>query len=158
DSGYDLDFHRQEWDESHLRGLFGSELRSGLNPVYATLTTTYLHSGEYPASLEGLKRILSASGLDFDAIHDPWGARFRAEFSIERDHQVLEIISAGPDKQFGTRDDLSVARYTWPYFKPIGLAIDVAVARFHARTGGFIRDAETLESELKADRINFESV
>jgi hypothetical protein len=158
DFGYGFDIHRVGWSDYSLRLLFGSELESALGPVKVALAETYSWNGEYPATLDGLKRILRTSGVDFDAIRDAWGVGFRAEFSIDRENQVLEIRSAGPDKQFGTRDDLTVARCTWPYFKPMGHAINAAVARFHARTGRFIRDAETLESELKAGGIDFQSV
>jgi len=32
----------------------------------------------------------------------------------------LNIVSAGPDKQFGTADDIEALTPSWPYFQPFG--------------------------------------
>ncbi len=91
-------------------------------------------------------------------VKDPWGTPYRAGFSVAREWDVLEILSAGPDKTFGTEDDFVVAKMTWAYFKPDYEAIRQAVNEYHARTGGFIRDAQTLKTELARLGIDFDSL
>ena len=105
-----------------------------------------------------MRRLLSVSGIDFDGLRDPWGTPFRARFSIEQTNDVLQIVSAGADKQFDTADDFVAAQFTRPYFRFIGEALNRAVARFHARTGDFIRDLATLQSELKREAINLDEL
>jgi hypothetical protein len=79
-------------------------------------------------------------------------------FSIDHDDSVLDVVSAGPDKVFATKDDFSVSRITRPYFRFTGEAISRAVERYHARTGGFIRDAASLKSELQTEGIDIDSL
>ncbi|HYO91698.1 MAG TPA: alpha-2-macroglobulin family protein, partial [Pyrinomonadaceae bacterium] len=61
---------------------------------------------------------------------------------------MTEIISTGPDKEFGTRDDFRVLGFSRPYFRSMGERIDKVVNDYHARTKSFIRDEETLRAEL----------
>ena len=71
---------------------------------------------------------------------------------------MLNLTSAGADKRFETEDDFSTARFSWPYFRPVGEKINRAVAEYHARTGGHIRDAATLKDELHREGLNFETL
>ena len=129
-----------------------------IKPIGDLLETQYKDGGLYPANGETLRRLLFESGVDFDQLRDPWGTPYREVFSIDRDDSVLEVISAGPDKVFATKDDFSVARITRAYFRFTGEAISRAVERFHARTGGFIRDTATLKNELESEGIDFDSL
>ena len=129
-----------------------------LKPVGNILETQYKNGGVYPANGETLRRLLFESGVDIDQLKDPWGTNYREVFSTDRDDHVLEVVSAGPDKVFGTKDDFTVSRITRGYFRFTGEAIGRAVERFHARSGSFIRDAATLKKELKSEGIDFDSL
>ena len=91
-------------------------------------------------------------------VKDPWGTPYRAGFSVAREWDVLEISSAGPDKTFGTDDDLVVATMKWAYFKPYYEAIRRAVNDFHVRSGGYIRDEQTFKTELGQLTVDFDSL
>lgn len=129
-----------------------------VKPVGDILETQYKNGGVYPANGDTLRRLLFESGVDIDQLKDPWGTTYREVFSIDRDDHVLEVVSAGPDKTFGTKDDFSVSRISRGYFRFTGEAIGRAVERFHARSGGFIRDADTLKKELQSEGIDFDSL
>src|SRR5205085_3521598 len=129
-----------------------------LKPVQDALNARYKNRMAYPADDASLRRILSESGINFNELLDPWGTPYRAVFSVENQSDVLKIFTAGADKRFETADDFSVAVLSWPYFRPIGEAIDRAVQKYHSRTGGYIRDAATLKSELRGEGINLDQL
>jgi hypothetical protein len=138
--------------------VFAALTSAQLKSVQDALNARYKNRMEYPADEASLRRILSESGINFDALLDPWGTPYRAVFSIENQSDVLRIFTAGADKRFETADDFSVAVLSWPYFHPIGEAIDRAVQKYHARTGGFIRDAATLKSEMLSEGVNLDQL
>jgi hypothetical protein len=127
-------------------------------PAKDILDSQYKTGSVFPANSETLRRLLFEAGLNFAELKDPWGTPYRESFSIEADDSVFDVISAGPDKIFTTKDDFVVSRITRPYFRFTGEAISRAVERFHARTGGFIRDAASLNSELQTEGINMDAL
>ena len=129
-----------------------------VEPLRDLLETQYKASALYPTNTETLRRLLLEAGDDLDELIDPWGTVYRDVFSVDKDDQGLDVKSAGPDKVFDTKDDFSVIRIARPYFRFTGEAINRAVERFHARSGGFIRDRVTLKSELLAEGIDLDSL
>jgi hypothetical protein len=137
--------------------IFTPLIHSQLKAVENALNARYSRSMEYPADEASLNRFLSESSIDFNSLRDPWGMPYRARFSIENERDVLKIFSAGADKRVGTADDFSIAVFSWPYFRPIGEAIDRAIKKYHMLTGSYIRDAATLRSELLSEGIDLSS-
>jgi hypothetical protein len=144
--------------EADLHKLFATEIDSQLRPIQKALGIRYSEKNEYPKTRPELDRFLEYAGIKLDATHDPWGQPFRARFSVENEVDKLEIVSSGPDKQFGTEDDFVVLMMKWPYFKKYSDAITHAVRAFHERTGGYIRDAQTLKPELSRDGVDMDSL
>lgn len=153
-----------EYDDENRREVFGGTrfLRSHaeafqqlvgvrLAPVREALKRRYDATAEYPSDADSLTRMLSAAGVDFASLRDPWGRPFRAEFHPEGPNAVLEIMSDGMDKRAGTDDDFGTAGFAWPYFRKISETIDRAVKAHHARTGGYVRDLSTLAEELRRE-------
>jgi hypothetical protein len=147
-------------DSGHedLAKLFASEINPQIVPIRRALENRYAQNGEYPKTEASLESISTDAGSPWQNARDPWGTAFHAEFSVARESDILEISSAGPDKIIGTEDDFVVARMSWPYFKPNADAIQRAVNEFHARTGAYIRDEQTLKSELTRLGIDFDSL
>lgn len=150
-------FSAERFEEDHTQ-VFAELTGLHLKPIGDVLETQYKNGGIYPANGETLRRLLFESGVDFDQLRDPWGTLYREAFSIDRGDSVFEVISAGPDKVFATKDDFFVTRIPRPYFRFTGEAISHAVERFHVRTGGFIRDAAMLKDELQSEGIDFDSL
>ena len=144
--------------EANESAIFDKLVKAQLSLLTKTLNGRYDAQSIYPTDEAVMRRLLSVSGVSFNALRDPWGTPYRARFSVERANDVLEIMSAGADKRFDTSDDFVAARFTRPYFRFNGEAINRAGARFHARTGLFIRDAATLKDELAREGINFETL
>ena len=142
----------------NLYSIFKSEIDPQIMPIKKALESRYSEKAEYANNRPDLDRILGDADMNLNSTRDPWGNPFRARFSVEQDKDKLEIVSAGPDKRFGTEDDFPVLSMTWPYFRPYHEAITRAVNDFHKRTGDFIRDAGTLKKELSRQGVDFDSL
>ncbi|MGE0130751.1 MAG: MG2 domain-containing protein [Blastocatellales bacterium] len=134
--------------ETDAGEVFKYALSSQPNPVETALDSQYLLKSVYPVDETGLQRQMLLAGVELGDLHDPWGAPYRTKFSVETINDVFELTSAGPDKRFDTDDDFTALRRSWQYFRHTGSAIARTVENFHARTGGFIRDRETLKRKL----------
>lgn len=150
-------FNTDAFNANHL-SVFADLTRHQIQPIEDFLNTRYKEASVYPVTTEAFRRMLLQGGIDFDQVKDPWDQPYRKVFSTDGDDDVLNFMTSGPDKQFGTRDDFSVTRITRPYFRFTGEAIDRAVHAFHTRTGGFIRDASTFKTELKREGVDFETL
>jgi len=131
-----------------LRTIFAAEIAPVIKPLRDALMSRYQKTAEYPKTDAALKEELEASGIRLDDLRDPWGMPYRAHFSVKKELDVLEFFSAGPDKAFDTEDDFPALKMEWPYLRANAEAIQKAVNEFHERTGGYIRDEETLRTEL----------
>ncbi len=148
-SDYYPDFERDESYERHISVPFSGTVSTTLLPLKDALSRTYDQTRNYPREETMLRRILSDARIDFDQIRDPWGVPFHAVFKVDKQMDRMELVSSGPDKLSGTDDDFNGHVFNWPYFQTIGEAIDKAVKTYHERTGGFIRDQQTLNAEVK---------
>lgn len=75
--------------------------------------------GRYPSTSQGLEALLKkptdaprprrwTKSLDSeDALLDPWDTKYKYQFPGSKDPSRPEIISAGPDRTFGSDDDQS---------------------------------------------------
>jgi hypothetical protein len=155
--GLNLSGTRGEYTNNE-REVFRPLTSTQLLPINSVLDMDYLKTAQYPVDAQALRRVLSSYGINFDAVLDPWGTTYRAAFSLDRSWDVVEIISAGPDKRFDTRDDFPVSRVTRPYFLKTGEKISRIVAEYHERTGKYIRDARTLKDELRRAGLDFDAL
>jgi hypothetical protein len=157
-SGAGADIFTSNARDEDLHRIFSTQIDPVLKPVLDALNLNYQQRGEYPKTEPELKSELNASGVQLDGLMDPWGTPFRVHFGVRNEMVALEITSDGPDKTFDTEDDFQAARIAWPYFKPYTEAIQRAGKEFHERTGGYIRDLETLKNELARRGINLNSL
>jgi hypothetical protein len=155
---YELTSFESKAYKKNQSDIFGTVERVRLEPVKKALDARYDRSAEYPQDAGALRRFLREAQIDFDQLRDPWEMPYRAVFTLEGANDITEIISAGADKEFGTRDDFGVLKFARPYFRPVGERIDAAVNGYHARTGGFIRDEATLRAELARAGISPEAL
>jgi general secretion pathway protein G len=74
--------------------------------------------GKYPSTSQGLEALVkrpTSSPRPRDwvlfveewGLLDPWDTKYKYEYPGSKDPSRPEIISAGPDKQFGSEDDMS---------------------------------------------------
>jgi A-macroglobulin TED domain/Alpha-2-macroglobulin family/Carboxypeptidase regulatory-like domain/MG2 domain/Alpha-2-macroglobulin bait region domain/A-macroglobulin receptor binding domain/Macroglobulin domain MG3/Type II secretion system (T2SS), protein G len=145
-------------DPVDLAKLFASEFNPQIDPIRTALESRYAQKSEYPKTEAALEIFSADAGSSWRDAKDPWGRPYHATFSVARESDILEISSAGPDKILGTEDDFVVARMSWPYFKLYSDAIQRSVDEFHVRTGAFLRDEQSLKTELTRLGIDFDSL
>jgi hypothetical protein len=141
-----------------IASVFASSINPQMKLIKAALDRHYQEKAEYPKTEAMLRKYLSEEGINFDDARDPWGMPYFARIRVEGAMDVLNIVTAGPDKKVDTEDDRGLLEMEWPYFKPYSMVIDRAVHEFHKREGGYIRDARTLEGELSRSGIDFDSL
>jgi hypothetical protein len=139
---------------TNLHKLFATAIDPPLAPVFAALQSE--SQAETPEGEAGIRRFLGTTPLA--SLRDPWGSPYRASISPNRANYTISIESAGPDQKFDTRDDFEAGSSAWPYFAQYDLIIQKAVADYHSRTGGYIRDAATLKTELLARGLDLDSL
>jgi hypothetical protein len=134
--------------------VFREPIKKQLKQAEDVIWQHYYRTDQYPTDTESTRKILAAANINLDQLLDPWGTPYRLNFFVANKSDVLELTTAGVDRRFGTNDDFAVDRLDWPYFKPIRRAIDHALMSYHERTGGFIRDQETLAHELRSQGLD----
>lgn len=86
--------------------------RIGMGRLESTLQMYKIHNYRYPTSEQGLQALVAKpSGAkrwrgpytEKGKLEDPWGN----EYSYESDGKSFKIVSAGPDLELGTGDDIS---------------------------------------------------
>ncbi|MBP6005020.1 MAG: carboxypeptidase regulatory-like domain-containing protein [Pyrinomonadaceae bacterium] len=141
-------FHSSSYDKE-AKAVFGDAVTRQLEPVATALKESFEQGDHvHPVDKTSLDAILSRRNIVLDRMMDPWGVAYTADFPIVKSQDVVTIASAGPDKKMGTRDDFTAFSRGFEYFTQQGKAIDTAVKNFNDRTGGFIRDEQTLFAEL----------
>lgn len=134
--------------ERDLSELYRNVVYPQITAVETALDQHYEKRGVYPTDENELRRTLALYEVVLAELPDPWGQTYRPVFSVQGQTDVLELFSAGADKQFETADDFRVLRKARFYFTHYGAAINRAVEQYHARTGGYVRDLATLQREL----------
>jgi general secretion pathway protein G len=93
--------------------------QADLNSFQSALEQYRNIGGHYPSQEQGLQVLLQRpvnpplpedwvqTVDDDDAFLDPWRTPYRYRYDGTDELEKPEIISAGPDKAFGTEDDLS---------------------------------------------------
>ena len=94
--------------------------------ISATLDRHYASSLEFPQDLSALSRILGRQWTD---LLDPWGKPYTVEFTVDRENSVITLMSAGPDKRTGTRDDFVAGTFRRTYFAPVHRLIEQTLAK-----------------------------
>jgi hypothetical protein len=150
-------FQSEEFDRDGAR-VFSDFFRTQFSPLKDRLDAEYQENCSYPNDMASLRRLSLLSAIDLNESRDPWGTPYRTSFFAEGSLEIVQMSTAGADKQFDTADDFEVLRVGRPYFHFTGEAINRAVERYHTRTGQFIRDAATLKSELRREGIDFDAL
>jgi hypothetical protein len=144
--------------ERDQKQIFSWLLQQHFLPIENALGAHFVRTTEYPRDRASLDRILNIAELNFDALRDPWGIAYRAEFTTQRERDFFNAISAGADKKFGTSDDFTAFTANWLYFTETGLQIRQTMKRFNELNGRVTLDAAAFKEELKRDGLDFDGL
>jgi hypothetical protein len=92
--------------DSEVRSEYEAAMQLALKPIgQAVLAARPAH---LPAEIDAVRGIVQAAKLDEALLLDPWNTPYKAQTAVEYNDDVLSLVSAGPDKRFGTGDDFTV--------------------------------------------------
>lgn len=140
--------------ETRTEYLFKDRIQAQLKGLLASLHNESLPGWKFPANNKELADLCEKSAVDLKTLTDPWDVPYVFEFDVVGRNRIVRVISSGPDKTIDTVDDIRAATDSWSYFAAIGAAIDRAVKDTYARSGGFIRDLESLQGEVRRQGID----
>jgi hypothetical protein len=106
-----------------LGSTYSSIFKTQFFPVADILDARYIRDGHHPTDLETLRTDLKGRSVSLDTLVDPWATPYRAEFHVEGASDVMSFVSAGPDKKFGTDDDITAHTFRRHYLTPVETAV-----------------------------------
>jgi hypothetical protein len=114
--------------------------------------------GKLPGSEANLAALGIEYGVNIHDLRDPWGTPYRYELGFEGRNHFLRVISAGPDKRFGSGDDFTARELHNEFFLHYGKLLAQAAGELLEKDGRLIRDRETLQAELLKKGVDFEAL
>ena len=131
-----------------------SLFRPGIELQLRPLREALEHSQSFPMTGGELAAVVTADGRRADSLKDPWGRTYRYRSDLVRDSVVATAMSAGPDGQFDTDDDIRGQPVYWKYFTPIGTLMNRVIERMSARSGACVRDFQALTTALLSEGVD----
>jgi hypothetical protein len=109
-------------DDNETRNAYEKTIAINAKPLGEALLAAEPES--LPATFDELTRFAAAAKLNNEILLDPWGTPYRVESLTEWQNDVTNLVSAGPDKQFGTADDFTVNLVSRNVFAVPGKRLD----------------------------------
>lgn len=128
--------------------------RNWFTPYQGLIAPELQRLTDYPATSDEFKAVAHKAGIDFDALHDPWGSSLRVVIAYEQEHRLIRILSAGPDARWDTADDFTVVEFSGYYFRSAGRSLQHAIFAQPA----FPKDAADVRARLRAAGIDFDGL
>jgi hypothetical protein len=149
-------------EEPRTIGDFGSVAWAFPSFAVQERFTVLAHSDRQPSSFylpadePSLREIVLRLDPEFDSLRDPWDNAYRLVSSVFHNLNQIEVLSAGADEIFKSSDDFRVALIQWPYFSGYGKTVGKAIAQYHQRTSGYVRDLQTFKEEIRRQGEEFD--
>jgi hypothetical protein len=140
------------------RSLFSEKMRNELEPVRKALVNEDAIGWKFATNNDEVSAVLRKAALEPANIIDPWGTPYGYSFGIDYRNRTLNILSAGPDKQLGTADDIEALTVSWPYFQTFGKIIDRVVKETYASSGAYIRDFDALSAAVLSRGLDLKTL
>lgn len=93
-------------DHDDVRNDLSALMQKQLKPVGDAILAA--RPARLPGTLDGVRTFANAATLDPASLLDPWDTPYRVKTAVEWNDEVLRMVSAGPDKRFGTEDDFTI--------------------------------------------------
>jgi len=111
-------------------------------------------SGVYIRDLETLRAAMGRSGIDLDAVRDPWGQPYRFAFDVDGTFYRVLVQGAGAPDGSSPPSQYSVVWISVvDYFTRTRTALDKVCDRFYNETGHLPRSDAEMEGALRASAV-----
>jgi hypothetical protein len=101
-----LELKLESEDHNDVRNDLLALMQKQLKPVGDAILAA--HPARLPGTPGDVHTIANAAALDPTLLLDPWDTPYRVKAAVEWSDEVLRMVSAGPDKRFGTEDDFTI--------------------------------------------------
>jgi uncharacterized protein YfaS (alpha-2-macroglobulin family) len=101
---FELNLESEDYEDS--QNAYEAGIKTQLKPVGDAILAA--RPTQLPQTLDGLRAIADAARLDPALLLDPWETPYKVQVSRDWNTVDLSVLSAGPDKRFGTDDDFPV--------------------------------------------------
>ena len=93
-------------DPRCINGFCHAPFRTAKMRVMAVEDAAVQYMIETPSCPHSVDDLVAGRYLDRGNARDPWGSRLLLLCPGSRDHEGVDVISLGPDKELGTADDI----------------------------------------------------
>jgi hypothetical protein len=131
-------------------------IRSRGRALSQTLEDHVRRTRDFPMTLEGLMKAFGSARAQA-AISDPWDVPMRFSVALERDRYLVSSVSAGPDKRFGTVDDIEDSVTNLSVFTPYAPLVEEVVRNSMTVAGPTLHTSGDLNAALKKAGIGLDS-
>lgn len=101
-----LELKIESEDHDDVRNDLNALMLKQLKPIGDTILAA--RPARLPATLDEVRSIADAAKLEPALLLDSWDTPYRVQTTVEWNEEVLSVVSAGPDKRFGTEDDFTI--------------------------------------------------
>lgn len=108
-------------------------------------------TGEFIRDAAALKSELHREGIEFDALHDPWGQPYQLEFGVSQAKYQVLVRSSGSDRQFSSKSNDNVLLWTSSidYSTDVQAQIESALVGYFKATAKIPQDDSEFNAALK---------
>jgi hypothetical protein len=155
-------FYRQFFEsdsfENDFSRIYKDYFNKKLENFTKVLQENYEKTGEFPNDENDLRRILAASGINFDELRDAWEMPFQVKFSTERANAILTLKTSGADKKSGTGDDFTVKELRFERFRKTQNELNVIFNNYIQQNGKSPQTVEELKAVWKTAGVDFDAL
>ncbi len=153
------EFFREDtdpWGAQVIAHFFQPVLQKQLEPLLNLVKAQVTQATTRPETVAQIEQLVAVNGQSFSALRDPWGMPYQVTVTRRQARDVLEIHSSGPDQTPKTIDDFLAGECGWLYSVALHKAIQQAGTHYFQQTGNYIRDYETLKTEIARQGIDLD--
>lgn len=147
---YDPNFFESDSFQDDFSKVYKGYFTKKLANFEKILLENYDKNGESPRDENDLRRILAAGGVKFEDLRDAWETPLQTRFYSDNSYTVLNVVTAGADKKFGTEDDFNAAAMRFEWFRKIQSNLSAALNNVVQKGGNQPKNEEDLKALWKA--------
>jgi hypothetical protein len=142
-------------EDDKARTIYESRMESEVKPLGVAILDA--RPERLPVTIGALRKIVEAANADDSLLLDPWGTPYNVKTRVEWNSEVIELISAGPDKRFGTGDDFDIELARRNYFAVPGDRLNELLEEAAKNNKPLPATANDLKALAKAGGINLDT-
>jgi len=155
---YQPNFFESDSFQDDFSRVYKSYFNKKLANYESILRENYEKTNDSPRDENDLRRILAASGINFDELRDAWQTPFKTHFYADRSFTVVALETAGADKKFDTADDFTASEMRFEWFRKTQIDLSKAFADYLQKGVNLPKSENDLKAIWKAAGFDFDAL